>query len=161
MEVNISRNEVSLNISKSEIALSEPDSALKKIIIKVIRWFLFSIIGGTLPLILNYLLSLIDKTKVFNLDTQLSHGELILISIAISIGTIGEMFGLKTRFRILHLISGGIGFISYVCQLLLYFSFIYIPQQNVNISSLKVLSIFFFCVTIIMGLTHLALSEVE
>lgn len=141
--------------------ISEPDYGLKEIFIKLVRWLIFSIIGGVTPLILNYLVNFLDTTKVFVLKDQISHGELLLISIAIGVGTMGEIFGLKTRYRLIHLISGGIGFISYVYQLVLFYRLTNIPKENMNVANLEVMSILFFCTTIVVGLTHLVLSEVK
>lgn len=55
---------------------------------KIIKWFIFSVLVGLLPLFLNTLQTLIRGDRVI-LETLLVRGDLLLIGNAITAGAIG------------------------------------------------------------------------
>lgn len=79
---------------------------LKKIGVKLLRWYMFSILIGILPL---YLKATHLQMQGGSVDLQklLKDGDLLLLSSAICFSAIGELLGKKEAFSIIKILCGG------------------------------------------------------
>lgn len=72
----------------------------------LVRWVIFSVIVALLPLGFN-LLRDIGRGRGVSFVRLFSHGELLLVSAAISAGALGQLFGVRESLSIAKVISGG------------------------------------------------------
>jgi hypothetical protein len=87
---------------------------------KFARWFVFSVVIALLPLVFKYVVGLTDGL-VPSAAALLSHGELLLVSVAITAAAVGELIGGGRRRMVLKLLAGG-GCIATILFCSLYFA---------------------------------------
>lgn len=73
---------------------------------KLVRWLIFSVVIALLPLAFN-LLNIISQENTISFYLIFSHGELLLVSAAITATAIGELVASGKNKAIAKLISGG------------------------------------------------------
>lgn len=73
----------------------------------LIRWLIFSVLLGLLPIAAS-LLRLLTRGDAPSVASLIAHGELLLPTASISAAAIGELLGSEGRRRTLGLISGGV-----------------------------------------------------
>ena len=72
----------------------------------LIRWIIFSVVIALLPLLFN-LLRNIGRGENIGFVRLFSHGELLLVSAAISAGALGQLFGVGSSLSIIKILAGG------------------------------------------------------
>ena len=72
----------------------------------MIEWVMFSVVIALLPLLFN-LLRALGKGEGMSLSRLFSHGELLLVSAAISAAGLGHLFDAQSPAIILRVVSGG------------------------------------------------------
>lgn len=88
------------------LIITETRSLVYPMLEALIQWIIFSVVIALLPLLFN-LLRDIGKGEGINLVRLFSHGELLLVSAAISAGSLGHLFGAENPSSIPKVVSGG------------------------------------------------------
>lgn len=133
------------------------------IVQKLIRWFIFSVAVALLPLIF-HALQLITRGKSASLSAVTSHGELLIVSVALAAAAIGNIIGNKNMtLSIPKLLSAGF------CMLMLLLSSFYyadisacrISGQPIEDNVIACVSLISYIFTFICSACCIVLSEVE
>lgn len=135
----------------------------KRGICKVIRWLISGVLGGIIPLISSYAFSKIDVRVEYDFYKAIAHGELVLISSALTFGTLSEIiYSGKKKLAFLKSTTLILGVLLYVFQILYYNGQLPIAKSgNLNFVENCNFSLWIFGLSIGLGITHLCLAEVD
>ncbi len=129
-------------------------------LIKVIRWMLFSVSIALVPLFFNYF-SL--KLRGFDVDVQqiIQNGELMLIIAAMSAAAIGELVGSSGQARILKVVAGGSSTLLLMLAALYYadVASLRFSGSMPDADSVAMMSFALFGLAVVSGGSCIALSE--
>ena len=93
---------------------------------KILRWFLFGVVGSLLPLMINFLMTL-PKSWSYNPTRVINRGELCIVIAAMCSVSAGELFGAASRKATMAILSGGVTVLILTLSTALY---VYIPAAN-------------------------------
>lgn len=131
---------------------------------KIIKWLIFSVLVGLLPLFLNTLQTLIRGDRVI-LETLLVRGDLLLIGNAITAGAIGELFARKNNHEewveIIKTICGGLSVIIIIINSFWFsqIEFYTSSEQTFDESFVALASPIFFIANLVTSLGCVISSE--
>lgn len=157
--------QIKIESKAKEVNTPNPNEAQvikNKIIDKLLKWFLFSVIGALLPLGATLADAMMDSTKSTELWNSVCKGNLLLISIGINCAVMGELSGIGTvKLKRLKIVSNALGILLYILQVMIYNMLTTIKTDNLNKSIIQWLSIIFFICTLGLSISNLVLGEVE
>lgn len=83
---------------------------------RVMRWFLFSIVVGVIPVVLNGVLALLtskvlDLSVMWDLSVLFGRGELLMLSVGLSAATVGDVVASRGLSSALKMPIIGISFV--------------------------------------------------
>jgi hypothetical protein len=134
-----------------------------QIIHKLTKWVFFNILIALLPVFLN-LLGLLTRGKAPSISLLFSHGELLLLSSAISAAAIGELIASSRNYIVLKLISAGSNLIILYLSAYWYADIVNIYNSSTLSASPDVIasgSIIMFTFTIITSGSCIILAEIQ
>ena len=127
---------------------------------KLARWLLFGVLFTLLPFVLSYL-NLRARSKSANpvkIVSLFARGELLLVSTAIRIAAVGELFGVKNASAFGQIISGGVSLLLVVIQALWYAS-VSEPKSDFDADFVGRVSVI-FAVTVLASVACLLVAGV-
>ncbi len=128
---------------------------------KLARWLLFGVLFTLLPFALSYL-NLRARSKSANpvkIVNLFARGELLLVSTAIGIAAVGELFGVKNANALGQIISGGVSLLLVVIQALWYAS-VSEPKSDFDADFVGRVSVIFFAATVLASVACLLVAGV-
>lgn len=125
---------------------------------KLIIWTTFSVIIGSFPIILNLLILFAQNKPIYFFDL-FAHGELLLISIAIAAGAMGDMIYCRRFERVRDIGSICICFIIILFSIS-WFASLGIGGKATNTVGFGLISLFLFIATIFVSGNCEAIVEV-
>lgn len=123
--------------------------------VKLVRWWLFSVLVGLVPLITSYLALQLDPQPP-PLYTLTARGELLLISVAIAAAAVGELLPGDHGKAVQKLLAGG-GCVLLILASSLIFSTIQ-AGQHPNAVRIFATSIWLFCGTLLASFSAVYLA---
>ena len=128
---------------------------------KLARWFLFGVLFTLLPFALSYLnLRARSKSvKSVKIGSLFARGELLLVSAAIGIAAVGELFGVKDANPLGQIITGGVSLLLVVIQALWYAS-VSEPNSDFDADFVGRVSVIFFVMTVLASIACLLVAGV-
>ena len=127
----------------------DPKEASRKVRKKLIIWTTFSVIMGSLPIVLNMMI-LFSNNKPIAFFNLFAHGELLLISVAIAADAVGDMIYGKKFERVRDVTCICICFLIIIFSVS-WFGSLGIGGQTANISGFGLISLGLFVATIIIS----------
>ena len=130
--------------------------------VRLVRWFIFSVVVAMLPILSNMLKCLATEYCRLSITYLFCHGELLIISAAISGSAIGFLVASGGNRPIPKLVAGG------SCVIILALcSYLYADmtatlgqKQGYDLHSLSAVSLIMFFLTLIAGASCVILAEV-
>jgi hypothetical protein len=128
---------------------NDPQDIARKVRKKLIIWTTFSVLIGSLPVVLNMMILFSNNKPVAFFDL-FAHGELLLISVAIAADAIGDMIYCK-RFERARDVACICGCFLIVCFAISWFGSLGIGGKTSNISGFGISSLGVFLATIVIS----------
>lgn len=125
---------------------------------KFARWFFFGVLFALLPFALSYL-NLRARSKSVKVESLFARGELLLVSTAIGMAAIGELFGVKNVNLLGQTVIGGFSMVAVTIQVLWYPS-VSDPNSGFDADFVGRMSVIFFVVTLVASVGCLLIAGV-
>jgi hypothetical protein len=124
---------------------------------RLLRWFIFSVVIALAPLIYSFL-SALTHQRPMGLFLISGHGEILLLSAAISAAAIGELFSSKPGKGIPKLLAGG-GCVTILFLASLWFEDIVSSTEPIRMSVVEYGSLAMFVSALVSSGSCIALAE--
>jgi hypothetical protein len=129
----------------------------------LLRWLLFSVLIAVLPIGFNGIF-MVNRSEPLVWKSLLAHGELYLISVAVTAAALGEMFGREGGKKLTRMCLTGLSCILIAISSVLFADTASIARQaegQMNIDFVAWGSITFFVFSVVTGACCIVVSELR
>jgi UDP-N-acetylmuramyl pentapeptide phosphotransferase/UDP-N-acetylglucosamine-1-phosphate transferase len=132
----------------------------RQLLDRILRWLMFGVLVALIPFLFTVVSALLRNYDI-NWYSILSHGELLLITVCICAGALGDLLSTRARSKGLELLLGGFATIIVILASYTFsdISSSVIEKEMLNKDWILQLSLWFFSAGFIVSLTSISIKE--